>query len=1167
MASLGVATLGSEFDQSGMEDGLNNAQSFTQKFLGTWQGAFSAAMGFIIRDVIMGLGRAIVDLGKDALSATAEWESMGLSMQSLVARELRAADSTLTMSDALTKASGRTKELLDWIQKLAIQSPFDVKSVQSAFQTALAYGFTTEQAQKLTSTMIDFAAATGKDAGVMNQVSLALGQIRAKGKLAGQEILQLVNAGVPVNAILTEMGYTIDDVSRGIVKADDFIGAFTKTLDHDFGGAAARQTETWTGLLNSFGDIKKIGLRTLFDGVFKALQPVAVTFATWLQGPGMVILERMGRVLGNIVQGFVDIAQAVGRFQFFFSNLDKGMSVAGALHRLFPDLNLDGAVSKKFIDFLENIIPTVKEIIKFVDGIGESFDGVVKRAKFFFTNLQKGMSFEGAVQRLLPEIDVKGLIKGISNGLKALGGGAVATALGVAGASIGGEIVAGIATFFASAGVQSIIATAVTGLFSTAAGQAVMNAIVDMVAGAMLKAPWLAALAPALGPLATALSGFVAFLAPILLIAGAIMLVVGAFQMFQSGQLAKPIADIQAAFASMGQTFALIMPTLEKLGGQIWQGFLDSSKQLADQVVPWLVTQFEKLAKWFNDNRPLIEKFFGVIADFITKNLLPAIAGMWQFIAPILTGLIDLILGLAKIIMQVATGDWAGAWATIQTTVGQVAGAIGAAIMGFFNWIANIFGSSLAGIQATWSANWAMFIQIITTVWGMIVTGISTWLTGIWTNIVNAFNAVVAYINAVWNAVLFIISQVWQNIQITVATALTNLIAGILGFVNPIITNIQTLFNSAVTRAKEIVGKFSEVATAIIDGIKKGLESGGQSVIDAITKLVQDAIKAAMGALDAHSPSQVFTDIGGYVSTGLANGITNFSGNAVAAAALAASSLAQAMSASLASINVLAANTLTMFNASMATMVSSVTFAWSNILLITQTSLMTIYNFIVYTFTTWVIYFTNIWLTITNITNLAWFLITSIIIGALTGLSVIIIGFAKPIADSIQALFASAISSAISLAKGFMSVGKSIADGIAAGINAGMGAIVDAIKSVIDAAISAAMSALDAHSPSVVFTNIGSYVPSGLSLGITDNIGQAVKAVEKASLQVGMAAVPAGMGGTGPAIAPGSFALAGTGQAPAQSIRQNNFYAPVYVGKLSDLEDENSDPLKNTKVD
>jgi len=147
--------------------------------------------------------------------------------------------------------------------------------------------------------MLDFAAATGASGHVMNSIALALGQIRAKGKLAGQEILQLVNAGIDVQGILAKMGYTLEDVSKGLVSADEFMAAFVKTMEEDFGGASKRQAETFTGLLNSLDDLKKLGLRAFFGGLYESMKPLISGMVEWLQGPGLERLESWGQTLGR----------------------------------------------------------------------------------------------------------------------------------------------------------------------------------------------------------------------------------------------------------------------------------------------------------------------------------------------------------------------------------------------------------------------------------------------------------------------------------------------------------------------------------------------------------------------------------------------------------------------------------------------------------------------------------------------------------------------------------------------------------------------------------------------------------------------------------------------------------------------------------------------------
>lgn len=283
------------------------------------------AGGILGAQAISGVINGIKGMATEALDAVSSYERLGASMEALAAREMRAADDTLSMEDALKAAAPRAQELLKWVEQLAIKSPFDQEGVAQALKTAMAYGFTSEQAQKLTEVSIDFVAATGGTSEQMNSIALALGQMQAKGKVSGQELLQLTNAGVGVNAILEGMGFTLKDVEKGLVSSDAFFQAFTQTMEDDFGGAAERQSGTWAGLLSTLGDVKKIGLREFFGGVFKAVQPLVAKLAEWLQGPGLEQLRIWGERVGVLASKFVGFVQAL-----------MGGGIRGAMASFFP---------------------------------------------------------------------------------------------------------------------------------------------------------------------------------------------------------------------------------------------------------------------------------------------------------------------------------------------------------------------------------------------------------------------------------------------------------------------------------------------------------------------------------------------------------------------------------------------------------------------------------------------------------------------------------------------------------------------------------------------------------------------------------------------------------------------------------------------------------------
>jgi len=271
---------------------------------------------FLTFQAVVQAGQAVAGFVSHAVDAYAANERLDQSLQTLVARELRNADATLSMSDALSQASPKAAELLKWNEQLAINSPFDEAGIAAAFRTAEGYGFVSESADKtaisakrLTQDLVDFAAGSGRTSETVNQVALALGQIEAKGKVAGQEVLQLVNAGIPVDQILAKaFNKTTAEIvalrEQGLIPADQAVKAIAYSLENDFGGAAARQSGTMSGLLNSLSDLQTIGSRDLLGPAIKEVQPILQGLVDTLNSPaGKENIQAIGKVIGDLVQG------------------------------------------------------------------------------------------------------------------------------------------------------------------------------------------------------------------------------------------------------------------------------------------------------------------------------------------------------------------------------------------------------------------------------------------------------------------------------------------------------------------------------------------------------------------------------------------------------------------------------------------------------------------------------------------------------------------------------------------------------------------------------------------------------------------------------------------------------------------------------------------------
>ena len=278
-------------------------------------GAANTAFGVFAGQMMVGAVNGVRNLAAQGLSAYTSYERLGMSLESLAAREILSAGGARSMAEALKLAEPRAGALLKWVEQLAIKSPFTQDGIASAFRRVQAYVFAEEEAQRLTQAMVDFSAGSGGSTEQMNRIALALGQVRAAGKLTGMEMRQLTEAGLPVTEILAKaFGVTTSELvelrEKGLIPADKAIQAIVSTIENDFGGAAARQTETFAGLMSSMEDIKDIGLREFFAGTFESIRPYLVEFNDLMQEPETrAAIQELGVEFGETVGTIAETAR------------------------------------------------------------------------------------------------------------------------------------------------------------------------------------------------------------------------------------------------------------------------------------------------------------------------------------------------------------------------------------------------------------------------------------------------------------------------------------------------------------------------------------------------------------------------------------------------------------------------------------------------------------------------------------------------------------------------------------------------------------------------------------------------------------------------------------------------------------------------------------------
>jgi tape measure domain-containing protein len=231
-------------------------------------------------------GMGLKELASRVISVRAEFESMETSLKVLLGGN----------EERLSNIMGQIKEY-------ALASPLNTKDMVGAVQMMTSFGIEAEKS-------IDYLKAIGDismgDTGKFNSLALAFSQMSSAGKLMGQDLMQMVNAGFnPLEEISRKTGKSIgelkNEMSKGAITSkmvqDAFISA--TSAGGKFYGMASEGAKTLNGQISM--------LQESFDNMFNEIGSKgegvvmsAVQAATYL----VENYEQVGRVIVGLATAF-----------------------------------------------------------------------------------------------------------------------------------------------------------------------------------------------------------------------------------------------------------------------------------------------------------------------------------------------------------------------------------------------------------------------------------------------------------------------------------------------------------------------------------------------------------------------------------------------------------------------------------------------------------------------------------------------------------------------------------------------------------------------------------------------------------------------------------------------------------------------------------------------
>lgn len=164
------------------------------------------------------------------------------------------------------------KGYIEDLQAFAAKTPFDFPGIQEAAGRFLAVGTEADRVIPIMTTLGDATAMMGTGAAGVDRATTALTQMAQKGKVTGEEMMQLTEAGVPAwDALSSSMGVPVtkaqEMVSKGLVPADKMFEALeTSSGDslQSMAGGMDKMSETFSGQWSTLKDTAQQTLGKLF---------------------------------------------------------------------------------------------------------------------------------------------------------------------------------------------------------------------------------------------------------------------------------------------------------------------------------------------------------------------------------------------------------------------------------------------------------------------------------------------------------------------------------------------------------------------------------------------------------------------------------------------------------------------------------------------------------------------------------------------------------------------------------------------------------------------------------------------------------------------------------------------------------------------------------------
>ena len=221
-----------------------------------------------------------------AIQGTKAFVSLGMEMETTKAK-----------FEVLLGSADRAKEMIAGIAKFANETPYGSEELQKSAETMLGFGISADKIMPSLKMLGDIAMG---DKQKLQSLTLAFSQASSTGKLMGQDLLQMINAGFnPLNEMSKQTGKSIselkDEMSKGQISAEMLEAAFK---------GATEEGGQFYGMMDKIGDTASGKLAVLLGDLKAKLTAMAESFLPTVN----VVLDAGIKLVAN----FENIVAVVG---------------------------------------------------------------------------------------------------------------------------------------------------------------------------------------------------------------------------------------------------------------------------------------------------------------------------------------------------------------------------------------------------------------------------------------------------------------------------------------------------------------------------------------------------------------------------------------------------------------------------------------------------------------------------------------------------------------------------------------------------------------------------------------------------------------------------------------------------------------------------------------